>query len=397
MHKNIKKNLIIFNLTRFFYGFLPLKVFLVLYFQELTGSLKLAMGIFSIQYLTIMFLEIPMSVLSDKWSRKMVLILSSLCYILTYVFWIGAYYSYSYTLLVVGAILWGIGFALYSGSYDATLYETCQEGRKKFYKIFAKSSGYFHLSAGISAVLGGIIAYRWGYIYCAYGNLIALTCFCILFLFLIEPKRTKSNTHHFIKETKEIFEHVRRTKPLRILAIPYFLNMGIADSIERFESSLYIGYFSNWVLGILRLVREWSAMVGFWFSKKIIKNFGYAKTLLTSEALIIIFQFLALLINTILTPFIFVMTRFFIGTGYPVEKQLQQDHFLDEKRATMDSLLSIGASASIALFSFILGWIAEATTPLIAMLFVISLRPISLFFFAYLFKILALPQEQHKK
>lgn len=385
----IEKNLKLFNWDRLFLGFAPLRIFLVLYFEQLTGSIALAMSIFTIQSLIAASLEIPTGMLSDHISRKKLLITYPVCFLLAYVCWIVAYYHYSYALLVVGAAFWGLATSISTGTFEAFVYETCREAKVKYHEIFARMQTWRKFMSGSTAVLGGIVAYFFGYVYCAWGTVFAMTVLTIISCFYVEPKTKKiEKKQTFWQETKAVFTHFKNTKPLKVLLAPCFLNVGISDAAERFENKFFAGFVGEWLLGIVRLLREWSMMLGFYFSKSIIAKLGFKTTIIGAQSGVFIVQFAALLLNSVLTPFLLVSTRFFTGISDTVKNQLLQDHYLDKHRATMESLISIGNSLSIAIFAFLIGIVAESVSPLAAMMMTVCLRPISVIIYAYLFKIM---------
>ena len=59
----IKRNILLFKLASFFDGFWPLSPLVVIYFEQITNSYAIAMGIFSIANILQCIMEIPTGIL----------------------------------------------------------------------------------------------------------------------------------------------------------------------------------------------------------------------------------------------------------------------------------------------------------------------------------------------
>lgn len=158
--------------------------------------------------LTGLLTEIPFGILADRWSRKGILIISSVV-LASASLLLGLSDSVlEYTFI---SVLIGLHFALNSGTYDSIIYDTLLEennsrdGYEKYY-------GYATLSASagmvISSLLGGVAASAIGlsapYFLSIPGGIIAIICL----LFFKEPKLHKAATDiliaKHIKDTLKI-------------------------------------------------------------------------------------------------------------------------------------------------------------------------------------------------
>jgi MFS family permease len=68
--------------------------------------------------------EIPSSYLADRWSRKWVIVISCISYLL---YWVSFYFAHSLFVFVLGTFLYAISNALLSGTDEALLYDTSRE------------------------------------------------------------------------------------------------------------------------------------------------------------------------------------------------------------------------------------------------------------------------------
>ena len=106
-------------------------------------------------------LEIPSSILADRWSRKYTLILASLLMGLSTAVYAAAD---SFAIVLLATSIWTINNALGSGTYEAYVYDLLKKlGRAKTYsRVKARSNLIAMLGVGVSAALSGPIAGAYG-------------------------------------------------------------------------------------------------------------------------------------------------------------------------------------------------------------------------------------------
>lgn len=103
--------------------------------------------------LLMLIVETPSGVLADRWSRKGVLVLSSIALTLSSL--VGGL-SYEPALYIVSALFWGLSYALYTGTYDSIVYDTLAEetGASDSYE---KYYGYVRLADSAALVAGSLL------------------------------------------------------------------------------------------------------------------------------------------------------------------------------------------------------------------------------------------------
>lgn len=102
--------------------------------------------------------EIPSGILADRWSRKGVLIVASFCLSLSALV---CGLSHSTSVYLMGAMLWGVFFACYSGMYDSIIYDTVIEttSKSKFYDhIYGRVQIMESAALIVSSILGALLA-----------------------------------------------------------------------------------------------------------------------------------------------------------------------------------------------------------------------------------------------
>lgn len=174
--------------------------------------------------LTWLFFEIPSGILADRWSRKGVLIVSSVA-LSTASLFLGLSSSvFEYTLI---SVLFGLHFALNSGTYDSIVYDTLLEesgSRDGYEKYYGYITVYSSVGMVISSLLGGvassIFSLSTAYFLSVPGGIIAIICL----LYLREPRLHKASTDiHIARHTKDTLKIVFQKGTFAILLITIVL------------------------------------------------------------------------------------------------------------------------------------------------------------------------------
>jgi MFS family permease len=132
-------------------------------FMRSIGFSDVLIGVVIAIYSAVMILtEIPAGVLADRWSRKGVLMISSVMLSLSA---LAGGFSYGRSLFLVSACLWGVFFALYSGANDAIVYDVlAEDGHDP--DLFEPAFGRIRVIDSIALVIGslggGAVAALWG-------------------------------------------------------------------------------------------------------------------------------------------------------------------------------------------------------------------------------------------
>ena len=120
-----------------------------------TASIGLMVAIMSTVMLAV---ETPSGVLADRWSRKGVMMLGVCALFVSGVLGV---FSFNEPVYILSTVFWGIYAALYSGTYDAVIYDTTIEeygDSKKFEQYLGRLKAVEGSAFVIGALLGGWIA-----------------------------------------------------------------------------------------------------------------------------------------------------------------------------------------------------------------------------------------------
>lgn len=162
-------------------------VIVLLYTQKgiTVGDFFLIQGIFRI---AAFLFEIPSGYLSDRFSRKNVLIIGTICSFLGFA---ELAMANGFFTIMLGEALFGIASALYSGTLEAYTYDLMKRNnsQKQFLKEFGSITTFGNIASFIASILGGII-----FIHLGGNNLLWLEATFIaigIFAFMFLPQLTE--------------------------------------------------------------------------------------------------------------------------------------------------------------------------------------------------------------
>lgn len=381
----MNKNIRILTWFNFFCDFRPYAPIAILYFTHVTGSFALGMSIFSIIMIASALFEVPTGIFSDRIGRKMTVILgavSSVLYSVIYAL------SGSYMLLAIGAILEGLARSFYSGNNDALLHDTLQESNMEhtYAHYLGRLSAMFQVALALSAITGGFLA-SWSYTWVMWISVVPQVVCLGLSFTIIEPKNTRKqesgNMYMHLKDA--IMQFIHKPK-LRLLSLSSIVSDGVGEAGYQFQAAFYGALIPVWAIGIVKALSNTGGFISFYYSGALIKKFG-AKRILFTE---IIYNRCINIISTVfpspLSPLLTSTTSFFYGASTVATNSMLQKEFTNEQRATMGSLNSFAGSLAFALTGIILGYIADATSPITAYLVLNIFQFINFRIYSELFK-----------
>lgn len=167
-----------------------------------TASIGMMVAIMSAVMLAV---ETPSGILADRWSRKGVMLLGCLSLLICAI--TGAL-SFNEPMYIVSTVFWGVYFALYSGTYDAVIYDTVMEEHgdsKKFQQLLGRFKAVEGVAFVIGALCGGLIASAIGM---RETYVISLPFILLAFVFLW---RFREPQLHKAEVSVTINRHIRQT------------------------------------------------------------------------------------------------------------------------------------------------------------------------------------------
>ena len=226
-----------------------------LFMQERGLSLQEIVALEIIIATVVILTEVPSGAISDRWSRKYVLTLSSIFMACNILLWAGGHSFWSFA---TGAVFGALAITFKSGTNTSLLYDSLRESGKE--SSYARQLGVMRSVTAVafiaSAGIGGLISQAYGIELTFWATLPLIIIAIALSLTLHEPK--------FHRSTEEIsyWQHVKKTAGFvagrpRIMRILFLLiavtiPMLLIDKYAQlYFSSIGVGLFG---IGILAIV-----------------------------------------------------------------------------------------------------------------------------------------------
>ena len=373
----MKKNLSFLRLYFFFASLWPLSSVVILYFQSITGSYASAMFIYSFVSLTQTLMEIPSGVISDKFQRKHVLMLSSLCVFFCYLCWAFAGITKSMFFLFAGSILCGMNTAFASGTMEAFVFETVQSIDKSphfFAKTFSKLNTYGQIGLGTASLLAALFLWRFSMQSLAWICLIPSAAQLISAFCLSEPQRLHTHKNlSSVSSTLIALRRFKRSKKLSFFALIRVLEASVEVTIHRFEAAYFKTLIDTSLIALIRVLKQIFGALGFYLFSFVAKR-DPLKIYTTSLSLNTFFRMVAVLLNNTLTPFFMAFINLFYGPVTTSSTTILQQHFSAQQRATLQSVISLLSGFVVVIMMCLLGFVADKFSPQIAILIAVVFK-----------------------
>lgn len=233
-------------------------------FQRSIGINPFGMGtLTALIFVFNFFCDIPAGMVADKWSRKGVLIVSTLAMAGCAVSG-GA--SHGFGLYLVSSLLYAVYSVSKSGTYQALIYDSLHEaGETKAYsKTTGRAWALFLAGAGVANLASGFLAHHFGYRFNYFVSIVPCILNVLVLLSIKEPTFHKAEQKEkMLRQIGEVSRTIARLQLLRGLTLImtalaavevfkgefgqlYFLHY---TSSAEIVGVLWAGYAFTWALG----------------------------------------------------------------------------------------------------------------------------------------------------
>ncbi|MBX2825602.1 MAG: MFS transporter [Gammaproteobacteria bacterium] len=173
-------------------SFLPWLPIFFLYFNQYV-SLSEAVRLGAFYYFAVFFLEVPSGYLSDRFGRRIILLLSATSMALAYLVYILAA---DFSMFLLAQILLAGGIAFQSGSDSALLYDSLVqlEQEQSYAELESKSKVYSMVSLAVSSVAGGLLGTLFLYLPYLLGLVAALVSIALCWQFREPAQNTQASS-----------------------------------------------------------------------------------------------------------------------------------------------------------------------------------------------------------
>ena len=320
------------------------------------------MVIQAIFQLSIFILEIPTGAISDRFSRKLSLMLGSLISIVGFLI----YASYpNFWIFALGEFVLAIGFSLFSGADRALLYDSLKKTKKEKQskKIFGRMGTFSLIGIMVGSIIGSIIAKYFGLRLTMVLSAIPMVFSFFIALSLKEPKsKRKSKDKHYLRDLKQSVKSFRKHPILKILAFDYVLVVGLSFFIVWIYQVVLadIGINIVWFgfVNAALLITEIIILNRFSFLEKLVggkRNYLFMSAIIPGICFVILGVFTNWIISVIAICLIagFGLTRRELSLSY-LNKYIES-----ENRATVLSTISMIYVFTVAISELILGYFVD--------------------------------------
>lgn len=356
---------------------MPIYPLYALMFSERSGLSTGEISLLFVWWTVVALLaEVPTGIIADRFSRKKALIYCLVLQAAAFATWLIMPNFIGYA---VGFLLWGIGYAFSSGTFQAYLYEELREQGKKseFNKIFARSQSMQLLGMMVAYVIASVIGASNYSLALVLSIAFSLTAAAITVSFPYASRRKPGEyaperyVHALVNATKE----VKRSRVVLAYVLALAVITGLVGTIEEYVALFYshVGFPTASIPIILAVGLLISTVLG-WFAHRF-ENLSFVKVSLMTVAggcLLFVTMFggmwaamfgmMALMRLLILSD-----TLFNSSLQHVIE---------DERRATVGSLASFGGSLVAIVFMGIIGilsvWLGDTTMYRITALIVVA-------------------------
>ncbi len=290
MHRSLERNVVLYKWFQFaagFYAWLP--VFFLYLNQFVTLAEVIQLG--SIYYLSVCFWEIPSGYFSDRFGRKVTLLIAGFSLIIAYTIYLAAT---EFAGLALAQFFLAMGIAMMSGTDTAFLYDSLRslERQDEYVKWDARAHQYSFAASAIAALAGGamgIIDLRWAY----WLSMAGAVCMVVLAFQFVEPaEERKQEVQSMVSTIMQCFGHLSNRVLAWLFAIEiimYYLTHIMFEFYQPYIRVLDISLFSGdnaaLVSALVMAVSMFGGSLGAALSVRLDSRLGLVRLLLIALAI----------------------------------------------------------------------------------------------------------------
>lgn len=351
-----KKNIYLFLFFDFLSNLLPLTFIYVLFLSEKGNSLAFIGLLISCYQASKLIFEVPSGYFADKYGRKLCGVIGQVLFIM---FLIMTMVCKSKELLILSAIVRGIGYAGMSGTFDCIFSESILALEpERMSQWLSIDKIVFYFAYGMASILGGLLAQVSYSFVILTGIILQGLCLLITLLFYETSKKEERTevsvgaSFRYLKSNSLVVYLIIIPAVVAIIALPYedfYSDLLVQNGVSTFISGIMLG--SVTVMG---------AFAGLGYSALRSK---FSNTFLIANLpmlFFLLFVLMAIFSRRVWFSFILYLAAQMMmsinNIGYNVAIQNVLDgHF----RSTILSLRSLGIGLTGLIVSPIAGWGAE--------------------------------------
>lgn len=349
------------RLLAWFSFFLELKFYsaiIVIYFAAVTGSYTLAMSILAVASLSAALFELPTGIFSDLIGRKRTLVLGALAHCGSVVLYaLGGDYS----VFLLGGICEGLSWALFSGNNTALLHDTLAEtGQEAAYQEYlGRTVAMEHVGVALVGVVGAVLASLTSYAVVMWLSVIPQIVLVAIALQFREPRTQAHVMPNPFAHLRAAWRVIRGSTRLSWLGAASILGYGVGEAVYQLRVAFIEGLWPLWALGVARMLDNLMAAASYYFSGRLIRRFSEYGVLIGGGLAGRAVTLLAYALPGVLSPVLLSATSILHGVQSVAQDGLMQREFTTEQRATLGSVVALGASIAYGVIGILIGVLAD--------------------------------------
>ena len=265
----MKKNILLIYLHTFLSTFILFYICDTLFYIERGLSSSQYISFVGIAFLVKLIFEIPFGIIADKYSKKKLLLISNVLFILSTVIFI---YSHNYFTFLIAIIISAINNSISSGIVNSILYESL-ENKKEFNKTLFYNSFFYNVSYMLAMIIGGYIGQHFGLIYNYYFTIIpfVIDFFVLLIIKVNKPQKDMLNNNLIILKNgiKEVFKNPYLLKLILTSSVLFSGIKLMEESHPEYSANIGISVF---IIGIYTALILVFCIIGSYIGSKINKD-----------------------------------------------------------------------------------------------------------------------------
>ena len=265
----MKKNILLIYLHTFLSTFILFYICDTLFYIERGLSSSQYISFVGIAFLVKLIFEIPFGIIADKYSKKKLLLISNVLFILSTVIFI---YSHNYFTFLIAIIISAINNSISSGIVNSILYESL-ENKKEFNKTLFYNSFFYNVSYMLAMIIGGYIGQHFGLIYNYYFTIIpfVIDLFVLLIIKVNKPQKDMVNNNLIILKNgiKEVFKNQYLLKLILTSSVLFSGIKLMEESHPEYSANIGISVF---IIGIYTALILVFCIIGSYIGSKINKD-----------------------------------------------------------------------------------------------------------------------------
>ena len=263
------KNIFLIYLHTFLSTFILFYICDTLFYIERGLSSSEYISFVGIAFLVKLIFEIPFGIIADKYSKKKLLLISNVLFILSTVIFI---YSHNYFTFLIAIIISAINNSISSGIVNSILYESL-ENKKDFNKTLFYNSFFYNISYMLAMVIGGYIGQNIGLIYNYYFTIIPFIIDFFILIIIKDNKSQKSDANNNIvvlkNGIKEVFKNLYLLKLVLTSSVLFSGIKLMEESHPEYSANIGISVF---IIGIYTALILVFCIIGSYIGSKINKD-----------------------------------------------------------------------------------------------------------------------------